>query len=133
MRALMDHVEGGTATAAVNAGEPAGDCVRACVASLLGLDADGVPHFVQYVEHPAGTDSHLWYWALIGFCDAHGWRVTYSEDEPSGWALADGTSPRGHQHVVVVHDGRLIHDPHPKGDGLASTTGWFTFERKVAS
>lgn len=130
MRVLMDDVEGGTAEATVNGGRAAGDCLRACVASLLDLDADDVPHFVQYINHPEGTDSHLWYWALIGFCDAYGWRVGYSPDQPEGWALADGKSPRGHQHVVVVYDGELVHDPHPKGEGLVETSGWFTFERK---
>lgn len=28
-------------------------------------------------------------------------------------------------HVVVVYDGKVIHDPHPSGAGLVSTDGWF--------
>lgn len=132
MRSLMDAVPAGTASQAVNAGHPAGDCLRACVASLLDLDLDAVPHFVQYVEHPAGTDSHLWWWALVGFCSAHGWKIRYApepEPAPGGWALADGMSPRGHMHVVVACDGIVVHDPHPSGAGLVSVSGWVAFER----
>lgn len=131
MESPMDDVPGGTATDAVNGGRAAGDCLRAAVASVLGADLDDVPHFVQYVEHPAGTDSHLWYWALVGFCAAHGWEVSYTTEQPEGWALADGMSPRGHMHVVVAYDGKVIHDPHPSGAGLVSTDGWFTFQRRL--
>jgi hypothetical protein len=129
MRTVMDDVPAGMASQAVNAGRAAGDCLRAAVATVLNLDPDDVPHFVQYVEHPEGTDSHLWWWALVGFCCAHGWRVDYAGEAPSGWSLADGVSARGHQHVVVAYDGEIVHDPHPEGGGLASITGWFTFER----
>ncbi len=106
------------------------------MASVLDLDASDVPHFVQYIEHPAGTDSHLWWWALVGFCSAHGWRVDYHANDgntpvPKGWALADGKSQRGHAHVVVCHDGKLIHDPHPSDACLVRINGWFTLERRI--
>lgn len=132
MESPMDDVPGGAATDAVNGGRAAGDCLRAAVATVLGADLDDVPHFVQYIDHPAGTDSHLWYWSLVGFCAAHGWEVSYTTDgPPDGWALVDGMSPRGHMHVVVAYDGKVIHDPHPSGGGLISTEGWFTFQQRL--
>lgn len=39
-------------------------------------------------------------------------------DNPSVPYMANGTSPRGLGHVVVCCDGKMIHDPHPNGDGL---------------
>ena len=135
MTVLMDDVAPGTASDAVDAGRPAGDCLRACVATVMGLAIEDVPHFVQYRQHPAGTEPLLWWWALVGFASAHGWRVGYVErqspDEvgPEGVALASGISPRGHLHVVVVEDGALVHDPHPSRGGITEEDGWFTFER----
>lgn len=130
MALLMDDVPAGGANDAVNDGHPAGDCMRACVATILELPLDEVPHFVQYVEHPAGTDPHLWWWALLGFCGAHGWHVRYvDEDPPGGWCLIAGKSPRGHQHVVVGFDGAMVHDPHPSRAGVVEPAEWFAFER----
>ena len=40
---VMDDVEPGQAEAAVNAGREAGDCLRACVASVVGVPLDSVP------------------------------------------------------------------------------------------
>lgn len=133
MRSPMDDVLAGKAEEAVNGGRAAGDCLRACVASVLDLDLDDVPHFVQYIEHPEGS-KNIWYWALVGFCAAYGWKVDYVEkgDEtpaPRGWTFIDGKSPRGHSHVVVGHDGTMVHDPHPSGAGLMGVVGWFTLER----
>lgn len=129
----MDDVAPGDAVAAMNGGREAGDCLRACTATILQLNLDDVPHFVQYVEHPWGTDPHLWYWALVGFCDAHGWRVDWLSDPdqtPAGWSMASGHSRRGHGHVCVAYDGEIVHDPHPARSGLTSRDGWFTFERR---
>lgn len=141
MTVVMDDVPGGEATNVVNGGRAAGDCMRACVASVLDLDPDYVPHFVQYVEHPSGTDSHLWWWALVGFLHVCGWDARYEEDAddpPKGWALADGISPRGHAHVVVAYDGEVVYDPHPSRAGLTEVIGWIGLtkaqpERSVSS
>lgn len=130
---LMDDVPAGKAMEAVARGRAAGDCMRACVASILELPLDEVPHFVQYCDHPEGTDSHLWWWALVGFCAAHGWRVSYVEEPPPGWSIAAGTSTRGHGHVVVVCHGRIEHDPHPSGHGLAGDPdGYYAFMKDAS-
>lgn len=129
MAVVMDDVPPGKASEAVNNGRPAGDCLRACIATVLGYELDNVPHFVQYVEHPAGSPS-LWWWALVGFCHVAGWEIIYEPDAfidslPQGWALAEGLSPRGHQHVCVAWNGEVVHDPHPSRSGLTEITGWY--------
>lgn len=129
MTIFMDDVEPGHAEEAVDDGHPAGDCMRASVASILGLPLEAVPHFVQY-RRPA--DAHLWWWALIGFCHVTGWEVGYVEEPPRGWALASGLSPRGHEHVVVAFAGEVVHDPHPSRAGIVEVKEWFSFERVSA-
>ncbi len=131
MTVVMDDVPAGTASEAVNGGRPSGDCLQAAVATVLGMSLGDVPHFAQYVEHPEGTDCWLWWWALVGFCHASGWQADYCPDEaPRGWALADGMSPRGHNHVVVAFNGEIVFDPHPSRAGLASVTGWIGLRRE---
>lgn len=39
---------------------------------------------------------------------------------PRGYALCAGVSERGTRHCVVWKDGKIVHDPHPKGKGLIS-------------
>ena len=127
---FMDHVPAGEAEEWVNDGRAeAGDCLRACVASVIELPLESVPHFAQY-RQPA--DSHLWWWALVGFCFAHGWDVTYETEAPEAIAIASGKSVRGHGHVVVVDNGLLVHDPHPSGDGLCEVDGYYAFARLPA-
>ena len=48
MTIFMDDVPDGEANKAVNEGHAAGDCMRASVATILGLSLDDVPHFAQY-------------------------------------------------------------------------------------
>lgn len=122
---LMDGIPEGGAEEAVEDGVAAGDCVRACVASILEYDLEDVPHFVQYREHPEGTDPNLWLWALIGFCAYQDWRVEHCDIPPKGWSIAGGKSPRGHQHAVVAYDGEIVWDPHPSRSGLTDIeAGW---------
>lgn len=111
-----------------------GDCLRACVASLLVLPLDAVPHFIANAEHAEHADA--WWDELRDFVfDWSGgrWRAECFTPEarftgdPTAdvWPrhfIATGASPRGPwQHCVLV-DGwtlALAHDPHPSRAGLA--------------
>lgn len=123
MQHLMDDVPAGTANEAVENGRVAGDCLRASLASILELPIGDVPHFVQY---RGADDSHLWWWALVGWCFTMGIDARYIDGEtvPKGWSLVDGRSPRGHAHVCVGFDGEVIFDPHPSRSGLPEIEGY---------
>ena len=107
-----------------------GDCMRACVASLLGLSVDDVPHFARYGLNDEPPDKHGWWWAFIGFCDtlepSHEVLVPDEPPPPSddiadlfGMYLATGKSPRGDwNHVVICRGGEVIWDPHPDRLGI---------------
>lgn len=92
-----------------------GDCVRAAVASLLGLDPAQVPHFT------CQDDVRVWPLALAAFATQHGWQISrraYDGEALPEFGLAIGPSPRGISHAVVVRNGRVAWDPHPSREGL---------------
>lgn len=92
-----------------------GDCVRACVASILELPREKVPHFVQIGDT----------WWLHEFED---WLIerrialmVLSHQTFEFPTIVVGDSPRDPQkisHAVIEQSGKIIHDPHPSRDGL---------------
>lgn len=97
-----------------------GDCVRAITASILELDRESVPHFVQ--DKPG----HDWYDDWEKFMQNHGVNPImvpgpWTDNKPpipTGFYLASGPSARNCRHIVIMWDGRVAHDPHPSRAGL---------------
>lgn len=96
-----------------------GDCWRACIASMLELPAEEVPHFVNDNPRDWWTDTQVYLYEQTGGYIDNLAPVFPLEDE---YTIAVGPSPRGDfYHAVIVHrDGSLAHDPHPSRDGLPS-------------
>ena len=117
------------------AGEQTGDCWKCCLASILELDYDDVPHFVEQEER--GEADSWWnatqQWlrprgfvlAQFGLWgDEHPFLMFGSEQirfhftAPGHW-LAGVTSPRTTpegehiSHVVVMSGSEVAWDPHP--------------------
>lgn len=103
-----------------------GDCVRACVASILELKVEDVPHFLLDDDGEIDEDGatgrlvnwlalrnkrlrHVWVWPGFHKCL-----------RPICYCMGAGKSPRGITagHMVVYQGGVLAHDPHPDGQGL---------------
>ena len=99
-----------------------GDCVRACVASILDLDSEAVPHFYHddadgaiiqrrmidflapiglapFVIHYPGALNRDELFALLG------------EVNPAGHYMLFGSFPQGGDHVIVCKGGEVVHDP----------------------
>lgn len=107
-------------------GEEAGDCMRAALASLLGLESlEGVPHFCR-----TGNERQWWEECLEWLREEFGYSAVWIPWHPR-WtrqSLTDcvyvmsGPSPRfsDEDHVVVAQgpDGTVIHDPHPDNTGI---------------
>ena len=101
-----------------------GNCMTACVASILELPIHEVPNFHDMkktytealVEFIGGLDKDIIY---------HG-----ANDMPSGYCIATGPSPRDASiyHVVIMKDGEYIHDPHPDSTFILSVSGYYTIE-----
>jgi hypothetical protein len=93
-----------------------GNCLSACVASLLHLPIEEVPHF--------GADD-LWFQRLCDWLAPRGFYamcIHYDPDHvPSGFYILGGKSPRGEfLHAVVANGRTIVHDPHPSRDELDS-------------
>jgi len=114
-------------------GEPNGNCLQAAVASIFEVGLDKVPHFCK----PPNDDWQERYddWlAERGLqlmtvdarqCRQAGWI-------PRGYHIIAGQSPRFDcQHAVVGLNGKVIHDPHPSGDGLESEETWDVFVKVI--
>jgi hypothetical protein len=107
-----------------------GDCLNACVASILEID---ITELADVPEGPEWFRVLLASLALRGFTVVELWgddlladdRRSYPAISPPGYAIAVGPSPRneGH-HAVVSQDGLIVHDPHPNGTGIVRVDYW---------
>lgn len=116
-----------------------GDCLRAAVASLLGMGRLDVPHFaaidfgVEEGDVPEGGNRrHAWWWAMLGWaaslqpsfdvipCHGDRWPDPDRTDDPlKGCYILSGRSPRGPwNHSVVARAGEVVWDPHPSREGI---------------
>ncbi|HEY9354488.1 MAG TPA: hypothetical protein VIP28_14595, partial [Nocardioides sp.] len=105
-----------------------GNCVAACVATLLGVSLDEVPHFIEFgiaygdSETDKVSAGNHWWAMMLGFLAGRGLWVTELESvrhaDRGEVLLVCGPSPRGVMHQVLYRDGRLWHDPHPSRAGV---------------
>jgi hypothetical protein len=93
-----------------------GDCLRASLASLLGVDGVHVPHFME------GGDVG-WWPKFQAWCFERGIyprQLDPSTTLPAGYYLALGVSLSGEPHCVVMQSDLQVHDPRPNGAGLVA-------------
>lgn len=96
-----------------------GNCLAACVASVLECRLEAVPEF--------GYDG--WYQQLENWLMRQQMRLLRSDSEQTrlGIAIAVGNSERNLRHAVVWYDGRMLHDPHPGRTGLVGDPVYFLY------
>ena len=101
-----------------------GNCFQACVASILELPLEEVPHFATFDD---------WLGETRRFVSEHSGgdlvvRVYAPEfpmfTTPGHFVIGAGPSPRGnfwHGVVLNADTGEMAHDPHPSRAGLVET------------
>ena len=103
--------------------EAVGDCLSACLASVLDLSLDDVPVFVAEPD---------WYGACCRWLEARGLALIYLHFAPGSWPwlpptnlplVVGGQSPRGpwgHAVVGIWREGAMevLHDPDPSRAGI---------------
>lgn len=102
-----------------------GDCLRACVYTLLQKDIE-LPHPVKGVGE----------WNFDFFDDLEqktGKELLFQPREKEHWpefVIRTGKSPRDIYHAIVWHrlSGTMFHDPHPSRSGLVIFTGWYVLK-----
>lgn len=103
-----------------------GDCNRTCLAMMLGLDRDDVPHANREVT---GEEQNAMVrdWlaqrgmglATVGYnMDLEWVKEAMSVWNPGAAYMLAGRSPRGTQHIVVMTPEGEMLDPHPDNSGL---------------
>lgn len=100
--------------------EGSGNCTEAAVASILGLPLEAVPTFYDGTEGSQHVN-------LQKFMYNRGFEVlalqhTEAVIPDESMYLACGPSSRGCLHMVVMRDGKLLHDPHPSNEGILSVS-----------
>lgn len=105
-----------------------GNCVSACVATVLGVPLAEVPHFVEFgiaygdAEVDQVSNGNAWWAMMLGYFAGKGYWITeldaLADAEQGETLLVAGMSPRGVLHQVLYRDGHLWHDPHPSRDGV---------------
>jgi hypothetical protein len=97
-----------------------GDCWRACIASILGVPAEEVPHFLKLELEELKAS---WITLTVEWLRERGYSLIRLDSAPF-WVsdgflcIASGMSPRGFRHCVVYDGFDIVHDPHPSRDGL---------------
>jgi hypothetical protein len=105
-----------------------GNCMQAALASILDMDLDDVPHFVQLYPDSKECGDAMFQWLLEG----HVLWMQLSPEEPVPAdmpCLLYGKSERGLSHVVVGRGRTIIHDPHPSRAGLTEIEGVWVMYR----
>ena len=104
-----------------------GDCFSACLASILELDIDDVPHFTKY--NLSDDD----FWSLVkkwiirqGYSFLHipfdgDPRQFFGDSNPNIYYILCGCNEDGIPHSIVCKGNEMIHDP-AGGEGLATGT-----------
>lgn len=106
---------------------PKGNCMSACIASLLHLPIEHVARFIREPE-----DTHIFQWAdrLDDFLEPYGLYALHFAADPERAAfpgvlhIMTGISPRGRPHAVIGKGRCIVHDPHPDKTGLVSVDGF---------
>jgi hypothetical protein len=107
-----------------------GDCVRACIASLLELPAEDVPHFyhddcdgetgnARISEWLAGRGLVPFWSAFPGSDPLDAVLQHMNAINPNVHYMLYGNTGFG-DHVVVCQGGKIVHDPAWVPDGLAA-------------
>ena len=108
-----------------------GDCFRAVIASLLGVSAEEVPHFLHDNCDTTTFNSRIsTYLKDFDLCyfectvyDIKKWKELCRITRPIYHIITD-KSPRfpDTYHSVIGCDGEIVHDPHPSKSGLPEVT-----------
>ena len=110
-----------------------GNCFAACLASLLEISLEDVPHFVETSPDAWQKDLNQWLAARgLAFVDVwcpnptnFQWYVTEQLGHV-GFYILSGPSPRHKDvdHAVIAKGGEIVFDPHPSKAGIADGYRW---------
>ena len=99
-----------------------GNCLQACVASLLEIDLESVP--------TVNPRCAAWVKTLEAFLAPYGlgmmWYTAGSHSYPHGYSIGMHEA-NGIYHATVYFEGRQVHDPLLGADSQRAVTHWIVF------
>jgi len=107
-----------------------GNCFQACIASILELPLESVPHFCA---------AENWFGPFAAWLRQYGLEpvMIAAKNEVgnifygNAYHIVSGIPPRtlpvGQLHSCVMYQGRLVHDPHPSKMGLKTIIDHIVF------
>jgi len=104
-----------------------GDCWRTCIACLMDIEPEEVPHFLEdgteFAEGMANANRWLnarglFYVTFAFYGELNSLFHCMKAWNPGVYYMLLGTSPRGTSHVVIGYEDTIAHDPHPEGGGI---------------
>ena len=95
-----------------------GNCLAACLASMLEIPLWMVPPFEEMFGRPDWRE-RIGAWLAKMFGLRQVFTGGHDPDKLPEFYVAHGTSPRGFGHAVIYRRGFLAHDPHPSAGGVA--------------
>jgi hypothetical protein len=98
-----------------------GDCLRACLASILEFDIEYIPNFWEQTEdtHEFWNLLNEWTTENIGYkCIPIFLEDAFDDILKDVLCIAIGRTGRGNEEHAVVWCNKLIFDPHPERKGL---------------
>jgi hypothetical protein len=117
-----------------------GNCMSACLASLLCIELSLIPNFAMMTEDEwfgkflllIEENGHE-YTGVFYFTDNKTWDDLLSECKGcDGMFMVAGPSPRAYVtagHAVLYKNNELLHDPHPSRNGILNLEYAFMIER----
>lgn len=106
-----------------------GNCLTACVASILELPIEAVPNFIEYDK---GNGEYIE--VFNDFLGQYGYQALtlflLHLDKtwiPSGYHLIYGHTAAGNKHAVVGYQGKIVHDPLNGESPLVSIESYTVF------
>jgi hypothetical protein len=97
-----------------------GDCLQACLASVLDLKLNDVPDFIKIYGPKWFTELCVWlgkrgkYAIYVSTANS---LISYVYPQNLYW-IGVGDGPRGVRHAVVCLHNEVVHDPHTSRGGL---------------
>lgn len=118
-----------------------GDCYRTCIASILEIEPEKVPHFYQTGEPGSLEKVRDWLYKYDCYLIDVAFRNNniiellrmLNSSYRNIYCIISGQSDRGYDHACVLYNGEIIHDPHPskKGINRPCSTGYYHVEAIV--
>lgn len=106
-----------------------GNCFQAAVASLMDLEIDQVPNFIEYSDYE-------WFEKFCHFIKSKGYQYEVHYSPPDDYSIGSGISPRATKdhkvtHAVICLDGEMVFDVHPDRTGVIGGINYWETIRPI--